>query len=145
MRPLCIIAFGLALGAAAISREFSTSAADAAAIQAYTAPVSGPAVDPVNYQDLRWRSVGPMRGGRVTAIAGVRSQPCTFYMGATGGGVWKTDTCGGTWTPIGDGQIDTGSIGSIDVRVEPVDRVGWHRQCGDSQQRDHRPRRLQVD
>jgi photosystem II stability/assembly factor-like uncharacterized protein len=115
MRPLCIIAFGLALGAAAISREFSTSAADAAAIQAYTAPVSGPAVDPVNYQDLRWRSVGPMRGGRVTAIAGVRSQPCTFYMGATGGGVWKTDTCGGTWTPIGDGQIDTGSIGSIDV------------------------------
>jgi photosystem II stability/assembly factor-like uncharacterized protein len=67
------------------------------------------------FQDLRWRNVGPTRGGRVTAIAGVRSQPCTFYMGATGGGVWKTETCGAEWTPVGDGQIGTGSIGSIDV------------------------------
>ena len=67
------------------------------------------------FQDLRWRNVGPTRGGRVTAIAGVRSQPCTFYMGATGGGVWTTETCGAEWTPVGDGQIATGSIGSIDV------------------------------
>ena len=67
------------------------------------------------YQDLRWRSAGPSRGGRVTAIAGVRSQPCTYYMGATGGGVWKTESCGTEWTPISDGQIATGSIGSIDV------------------------------
>src|SRR6187549_4267092 len=67
------------------------------------------------FQDLRWRNVGPTRGGRVTAMAGVRSQPCTFYMGATGGGVWKTESCGADWTPLGDGQIATGSIGSIDV------------------------------
>ena len=67
------------------------------------------------FQDLRWRNAGPTRGGRVTAIAGVRRQPCTYYMGATGGGVWKTETCGTEWTPIGDGQIATGSIGSIDV------------------------------
>ena len=67
------------------------------------------------WQDLRWRNVGPTRGGRVTAIAGVRSQPCTFYMGGTGGGVWKSQNCGESWTPITDGQIDTGSIGSIDV------------------------------
>ena len=74
------------------------------------------AVSPVReWQDLRWRNVGPTRGGRVTAIAGVRSQPCTFYMGSTGGGMWKTDNCGESWTPISDGQIDTGSIGSIDV------------------------------
>jgi photosystem II stability/assembly factor-like uncharacterized protein len=72
-------------------------------------------VDPRSYQDLRWRNVGPMRGGRVTAVAGVRSQPCTFYMGGTGGGVFKTDTCGERWTPISDGQIADGSIGSIDV------------------------------
>jgi photosystem II stability/assembly factor-like uncharacterized protein len=72
-------------------------------------------VDPRDYQDLRWRSVGPTRGGRVTAVAGVRSQPCTFYMGGTGGGVFKTDTCGERWTPISDGQIADGSIGSIDV------------------------------
>ena len=72
-------------------------------------------VDPSWYQDLKWRNVGPHRGGRVTAIAGVRQQPCTFYMGATGGGVWKTESCGNVWTPVSDGQIATGSIGSIDV------------------------------
>jgi photosystem II stability/assembly factor-like uncharacterized protein len=76
---------------------------------------SSPTVDPRDYQDLRWRSVGPTRGGRVTAAAGVRSQPCTFYMGGTGGGVFKTDTCGERWTPMSDGQIADGSIGSIDV------------------------------
>jgi photosystem II stability/assembly factor-like uncharacterized protein len=72
-------------------------------------------VDPALYQDLRWRSVGPHRGGRVTAVSGVRGQPCTFYMGATGGGVWKTDDCGALWRPVSDGQIATGSIGAIAV------------------------------
>lgn len=81
-------------------------------------------VDAKNYQDLRWRSAGPTRGGRVTAIAGVRSQPCTYYMGATGGGVWKTETCGADWIPISDGQIATGSIGSIDVS-ESNPNVVW--------------------
>ena len=57
---------------------------------------------------------GP-RGGRVTAITGVRSQHCIFYMGGTGGGVFKTENCGDTWVPISDGQMSTGSIGSIDV------------------------------
>src|SRR5688572_30020882 len=67
------------------------------------------------FQDLRWRNVGPTRGGRVTAIAGVRGQPCTYYRGATGGGVWKTENCGTDWARTSDGQIATGSIGSIDV------------------------------
>ena len=52
------------------------------------------------YQDLRWRSVGPHRGGRSTAAAGVRTQPNVFYMGATGGGVWKTENYGITWLPV---------------------------------------------
>jgi photosystem II stability/assembly factor-like uncharacterized protein len=51
----------------------------------------------------------------VTAFTGVPSQPCTFYMGPTGGGVWKTEDCGDSWMPISDGQIATGSIGAIDV------------------------------
>ncbi len=51
----------------------------------------------------------------MTALTGVRTQLCTFYMGATGGGVWKTEDCGAEWTPISDGQIATGSIGSIGV------------------------------
>ena len=67
------------------------------------------------FQDLRWRNIGPTRGGRVTAYAGVRSQPCTFYIGGTGGGLFKTENCGDSWNPISDGQISTGSIGSIDV------------------------------
>ena len=72
-------------------------------------------VDPRAYQDMRWRSVGPHRGGRSTAVAGVRTQPNVFYMGATGGGVWKTENAGITWLPVSDGQIATGSIGAIDV------------------------------
>ena len=78
-------------------------------------PDTTAAIDAKYFQDLRWRNVGPTRGGRVTAVHGVRTQPCTFYMGATGGGVWKTEDCGTSWAPIGDGQIATGSIGSIAV------------------------------
>src|SRR5687768_3085835 len=85
-----------------------------ASVRAVTqSPVASP--DTRAFQDLRWRNVGPTRGGRVTAYAGVRSQPCTFYMGPTGGGVFKTENCGETWTAVSDGQISTGSIGSIDV------------------------------
>ena len=72
-------------------------------------------VNPNTYQDLRWRSIGPTRGGRSTAAAGVRSQPNVFYMGATGGGVWKTENFGVSWVPVSDGQIPTGSIGALDV------------------------------
>jgi photosystem II stability/assembly factor-like uncharacterized protein len=94
-----------------------------------TASAQGPAADPnvivnpVMYQGLRYRPVGPHRGGRVTAISGVRQQPCTFYQGATGGGVWKTTDCGALWTPVGDGQIETGSIGAIAVSESHPDIV----------------------
>jgi photosystem II stability/assembly factor-like uncharacterized protein len=75
------------------------------------------------YQSLRWRNVGAGRGGRVTGLAGVRQQPHTFYIGATGGGVWKTDDAGISWFPVGDGQITTGSIGSIDVAPSSPNHV----------------------
>jgi photosystem II stability/assembly factor-like uncharacterized protein len=80
-------------------------------------------VNPALFADLRYRSIGPHRGGRVTAIAGVRTQPCTFYQGATGGGVWKTTDCGIHWLPVSDGQIETGSIGAIDVSDSNPDIV----------------------
>ena len=64
---------------------------------------------------LRWRSIGPYRGGRVTAVAGHRSQPHTFYMGATGGGVWKTTNAGHEWQNVSDGFFETASIGAIEV------------------------------
>src|SRR5438105_12968101 len=67
---------------------------------------------PVN--EMRWRPIGPFRGGRTKAITGVASQPNVFYIGAVNGGVWKTTDFGRTWTPIFDDQ-PTGSIGAIAV------------------------------
>jgi photosystem II stability/assembly factor-like uncharacterized protein len=63
---------------------------------------------------LQWRQIGPFRGGRVTAVAGVASQPMVFYFGGTGGGVWKTTDGGINWEPISDGSVfGTGSVGAI--------------------------------
>jgi photosystem II stability/assembly factor-like uncharacterized protein len=81
----------------------------------YAQPGGNVTINPIAYQDLRWRPIGPHRGGRSTAAAGVRTQPNVFYMGGTGGGVWKTENYGITWVPVTDGQIATGSIGAIDV------------------------------
>jgi photosystem II stability/assembly factor-like uncharacterized protein len=65
---------------------------------------------------LQWRSIGPFRGGRVTAVAGVASQPMVYYFGATGGGVWKTTDGGANWEPITDNSVfGTGSVGAIGV------------------------------
>jgi photosystem II stability/assembly factor-like uncharacterized protein len=64
---------------------------------------------------LKWRSIGPYRGGRSTAVAGVPSQPMVYYFGATGGGVWKTTDGGIDWQPVSDGQFGTGSVGAIGV------------------------------
>ena len=72
-------------------------------------------VPPGGFQALQSRMIGPTRGGRVTAVAGVPSEPNVFYMGASGGGVWKTDDYGITWRPISDGYFETGSIGAIRV------------------------------
>ncbi|HEX5076423.1 MAG TPA: hypothetical protein VFW03_24645 [Gemmatimonadaceae bacterium] len=78
------------------------------------APYTG-ALDPKLLTGLRYRSIGPARGGRVTTVTGVPSQPFTFYMGSTGGGVWKTVDAGQTWVNVTDGQIGVGSMGAIDV------------------------------
>src|SRR5215831_21173881 len=72
-------------------------------------------IDPKLFQGLRYRNIGPHRGGRVTAVAGHRRQPHTFYMGATGGGVWKTTDAGQSWQNISDGFFETPSIGAIAV------------------------------
>ena len=74
-----------------------------------------PGVDPAMFAGLTYRLVGPSRGGRVTAVTGVPSQPATFYMGAASGGVFRTTDSGATWTPITDGKVPVGSIGSIAV------------------------------
>ena len=66
------------------------------------------------YQDLRWRMIGPFRGGRTRAATGVPSQPNVFYIGQVNGGVWRSTDFGRTWDPIFDGQ-PTQSIGDIAV------------------------------
>ncbi len=66
------------------------------------------------YQEMQWRMIGPFRGGRTRAVAGVPSQPNLFYIGAVNGGVWKSDDYGRTWTSIFD-QESTQSVGAIAV------------------------------
>ena len=66
-------------------------------------------------QELQFRNIGPYRGGRSVAVAGHKDQPYTFYQGATGGGVLKTEDGGKTWINISDGYFNTGSVGAIAV------------------------------
>ena len=66
------------------------------------------------YREMRWRMIGPFRGGRTRALAGVAGQPAVFYIGAVNGGVWKSNDYGRTWSPIFDSQ-STQSIGAIAV------------------------------
>src|SRR5437588_12929787 len=70
------------------------------------------------YGGLKWRLIGPFRGGRVVAVAGVPGDSTTFYFGAVNGGVWKTSDAGVAWTPIFDSQ----PVASVGARaVAPPD------------------------
>ena len=73
------------------------------------------ALDSNLYKAMEWRSIGPFRGGRATAVAGIPSQPYTYYFGVTGGGVWKTEDGGLNWKCVSDGFFRTGSVGAIAV------------------------------
>src|SRR5262245_56712336 len=62
-----------------------------------------PTIDASLLSGIQWRNIGPFRGGRATTATGVPGQPLVYYMGATGGGIWKTEDAGITWKPIADG------------------------------------------
>ena len=67
------------------------------------------------FKPVKWRSIGPFRGGRSVAGTGVVGDPRTYYMGTTGGGLWKTTDMGISWKNISDGFFKTGSVGAIAV------------------------------
>jgi hypothetical protein len=77
-------------------------------------PLAAQPHDPSLFAEMRWRSIGPFRGGRTVAAVGIPSQPNVFYIGVNNGGVWKTTDAGRTWVPIFDDQ-PTGSIGAIAI------------------------------
>jgi photosystem II stability/assembly factor-like uncharacterized protein len=80
------------------------------------------AVNPNLYQNMRWRMIGPFRGGRTVGAAGIPNQPNVFYVGVNNGGVWKTTDYGRTWTPIFD-EEPTGSIGALAVAPSNPDII----------------------
>ncbi len=144
------VAFTLARPAAQTAAPARPQAA-VGAQPAAAAPVVRPkmpmlaSVDPALFKGLRYRLVGPSRGGRVTTVTGVPSQPQTFYMGVASGGVFKTTDNGVTWRPITDGKVPLGSTGCITVAdSNPNIDLPRHRFRRRAQQRLDRARRLQV-
>ncbi|MCW8980291.1 MAG: glycosyl hydrolase, partial [Altibacter sp.] len=67
------------------------------------------------FDPLTYRNIGPFRGGRSVTASGVVGDPLTYYMGTTGGGLWKTEDAGQRWTNISDGFFKTGSVGAVAV------------------------------
>jgi photosystem II stability/assembly factor-like uncharacterized protein len=111
------MALSLALPALLLAAPARAAAAAAKATRGDQRPGSArnaSGFDPQRWKALRWREVGPYRGGRSAAVTGVPSDRATYYFGATGGGVWKTSDAGRSWSNVSDGFFG-GSIGDVAV------------------------------
>lgn len=75
------------------------------------------------FNALKWRNIGPNRGGRSIACAGSTSRPLEYYFGAVGGGLWKTGDGGTTWKPVTDGQLNSSSVGAVAVSPSNPDII----------------------
>ena len=102
LRSLCLICLSLLVLPASVSAQNSSAN-------------QNEPVNPAFFKGLRYRLVGPTRGGRVTTVTGVPSQPKTFYMGVASGGLFRTIDSGVSWQPLTDGKIPLGSTGSVAV------------------------------
>src|SRR4051812_35100916 len=87
-----------------------------------SAPVHAATVDPRLYGQMHWRLVGPFRAGWAEMIQGVPGKPETFYFGASGGGAWRTDDAGRTWTPLFD-KGPSSAIGAIAIAPSNPDVI----------------------
>jgi len=79
--------------------------------------------DQTFFQDYEWRNIGPNRGGRSLAVDGISDKPNVYYFGATGGGLWKTTDGGANWFPVTDGELNSSSVGAVDVSNSDSDVV----------------------
>jgi hypothetical protein len=91
--------------------------------QAQAPAVRGVTMDPSLFGSLKWRSIGPARGGRSQAVAGSASRPLEYYFGATGGGLWKTTDGGLTWHAVSDKSFTSSSVGAVAVAESNPDVV----------------------
>lgn len=109
-QKLVLIAFAILLSIAVSAQRPAKPTASLPASTALT---------PVDYnawfKPMKWRSIGPFRGGRSVAVSGVSGQIGSYYMGTTGGGLWKTEDLGISWHNISDGFFRTGSVGAVAV------------------------------
>ncbi len=138
--PTAALLLATLLAPSSVAAQRGRGAAQAAA----SALAANPAYDPTLYtsptaterafKSLRWRSVGPYRGGRVDAVAGDLHKPFLFYMGSVNGGVWRTTNGGGSWDNLTDGKSDISSVGAI--TVAPSDPNVIYVGTGESQLRE---------
>jgi photosystem II stability/assembly factor-like uncharacterized protein len=111
--PICLLVL---IFAAAFQPQFENVARAQATSQAS-------AFDAQFFKGMRWRNIGPNRGGRSIASTGVVGRPNEYYFGATGGGLWKTTDGGETWNPVTDGQLHSSSVGAVAVSESNPDVV----------------------
>jgi photosystem II stability/assembly factor-like uncharacterized protein len=111
--PICLLVL---IFAAAFQPKFENIARAQATSQAST-------FDAQFFKGMRWRNIGPNRGGRSIASAGVVGRPNEYYFGATGGGLWKTTDGGQVWNPVTDGQLHSSSVGAVAVSESNPDVV----------------------
>lgn len=82
-----------------------------------------PVYEPQFFDKLKWRNIGPNRGGRSLGCTGSPGRPNEYYFGATGGGLWKTQDGGQNWAPVTDGQVTSSSVGAVAVAETNPDIV----------------------
>jgi photosystem II stability/assembly factor-like uncharacterized protein len=119
MRRFTIVTFA----ACACALALASASPEAVQLQAQAPAGDTVGIDTAFFGGLRWRNIGPNRGGRSIAAAGSAARPFEYYFGATGGGVWKSTDAGTTWRPTGDDHLRTSSVGAVAVAESAPDTV----------------------